>query len=105
METSFKRKTTMYAFVEKDMYDAEECDIHVFNSEKEAIEKMNQVVNVEIGLFVRDMGYAPYVTENKEKNQITMIHCHPEDYITLSGDSEEEIPRTDFRVVKATVHL
>lgn len=93
-----------YAFVEKDMYDAEDCDVHVFDSELEAIKMMNQVVNTEIGLFVRDMGYAPYVRENKEKNQITMIHCSPEDYITLSGDDGEEIPRTDFRVIEVTVH-
>ena len=92
-----------YAFVEKDMYDIEECNVDVFDTEKKAIDAMNQYVNREIGLFVRDMGYAPYVKEDKEKNQVTIIHCHPED-IALYDANREEIPRTDYRVIEVTIH-
>lgn len=93
-----------YAFIEKDMYGEEECDVNVFNTKKEAINAMENCVNTEIGRFVREMGYAPFVEENKENNQVTIIHCNPEDHITLYGDDGGEIPRTDYRVIEVTVH-
>lgn len=93
-----------YGFVEKDMYDHEECFVDVFKTQEEAVKKMESKVNTEIGRFVRDMGYAPFVRENKEINQITIIYCHPEDMITLNGADGDEIPRTDYRVIEVTVH-
>ena len=90
-----------YAFVKKDMYDTEDCWVDVFNTEDEALVAMNQDVNNEIAMFVRDCGYAPFIRE-KEK-QITIIHCDPEDIITLS-EVEGDAPRTDYRVIEVTVH-
>lgn len=92
-----------YGFIEKDMYDAEECVVDVFEKCDDALNAMNNRVNREIGLFVRDFGYAPIVIENKELHQVTMINCGEDEYEYLLA-TDDEIPRTDYRVIEVAVH-
>lgn len=92
-----------YGFVEKDMFDAEECFVEVFKTQKEAIEAMENKAYKDIGFFVRDLGCAPVVTVDRENNQITVINCSREECI-LYTEQGEKLPRTDYRVIEVKIH-